>query len=116
MQKVFIIVFWFSFISIVVPIFIKCNSTKKVLRDPEKIQTVVNKYLQKAIIKSDTVVKFVEGQTIVKSVQKIDTLYQYEYHNDTTYLTKTKVLHDIEYRFKTDTVKEIIHDNKFQED
>lgn len=55
--------------------FSACNSEKRVLKDPEKTARVVGKYLQTHQFDSDTITRYIEGDTVVQLLIGYDTTF-----------------------------------------
>lgn len=86
-----------------------CNSEKRVLKDADKTQNVVNKYLQTHPTRTDTVTRIKSGDTITQLLIGYDTtLVRDTINRETTrtiYQTKIIVKH------VTDTVERTITNN-----
>lgn len=77
-----------------------CNSEKKVLRDPVKTQNVVNAWMKTANFKTDTLVKFLPGDTTTTLLIAYDTTTVH----DTVTNMREKVI------TKTKTITNTVHD------
>lgn len=77
-----------------------CSSEKKVLRDPVKTQNVVNAWMKTANFKTDTLVKFLPGDTTTTLLIAYDTTTVH----DTVTNMREKVI------TKTKTITNTVHD------
>lgn len=88
---------------LIVPLLISlycCNSEKKVLRDPEKTQHVINAWLIKQPLKIDTTISYLPGDTVTTLVVAYDTT---TVRDTVTQMVERQIV-------KTRTVTNTIHD------
>lgn len=90
-----------------------CSAVKRVNRDPEKQLRVVDDYFKKNPLKSDTVIRIIEGDTITEIINHSDTAYLVdsifvEGEERIKVITKTNTI----YKTRVDTMKITVYDRQ----
>lgn len=87
-----------------------CNAEKRVLNNSDKTQRVVNKYLETHPARTDTVSKFIPGDTVTQLLIGYDTTYIHDTvsHRDVQIVNK-KIYKTVT---RVDTIVKTIQDNR----
>lgn len=86
-----------------------CNPVKKVLNDSDKTQQVVNKYLETHPARTDTISKFIQGDTVTQLLIGYDTTYIHDTVNHGTIQVNKTIYKTIT---RVDTLVKTIQDNR----
>lgn len=89
-----------------------CNPVKQVLNDRGKLDAVAKEVVKMGYCANDTTFIVKSDTTIqVDTLIQVDTAVQYEFKNDTTFITKWKTRDILKSVIIHDTIKSVIVDN-----